>query len=105
MPTTIPTIRDSIRSPLPNESKPSTSWKYCGMANRMPNIANETKVVSAVPQVNPAERNSSSWTSGCLRPVIQRSQSTKPASTTAPASMVATAVASPQPSWPALIRP
>ena len=39
------------------------------MANRMPNIANDTNVVSAVPQVNPAERNSSSWISGwpCAR--------------------------------------
>ena len=60
MPSTIPPISGSIRSPLPKELKPSTSWKYCGMANRMPNIANDTNVVSRVPQVNAADRNSSS---------------------------------------------
>ena len=43
----------------------------------MPNIAKDTNVVSTVPQVNAAERNSSSWISGWPpRPVIQRSQAT-----------------------------
>ena len=106
MPSTIPPISGSIRSPLPNESKPSTSWKYCGIANRMPNIANDTNVVSTVPQVNPAEQNSASWISGWPpRRVIQRSQATNATSSTAPATIVTTAVVSPQPSWPALMKP
>ena len=105
MPTTIPPISGSMRSPLPKELKPSTSWKYCGMANRMPNIANDTNVVSRVPQVNAADRNSSSWISGWPRPVRWRSHATNRTSPAAPATIVATAVASPQPSWPALMNP
>ena len=99
-------------SPLPSASVPRTSWKYCGIANKMPNIANDTSVARIVPQANPAERNSDSSISGRTRPtaepplaslrrVSRYSQATSPASTTAPAAIVASAVGSVQPSWPA----
>ena len=64
IPTTRPPIRGSSRSPLPIAFAPCTSWKYCGIAKKMPNIANETSVASVVPQVNPADRNSPSSISG-----------------------------------------
>ena len=67
MPSTIPPIIGSSLSPLPNALTPLTSWKYCGMANRMPNSAKETMVVRIVPQVKEAERNSASSISGCRR--------------------------------------
>ena len=105
MPATIPPISGSSRSPLPNESWPSTSWKYCGMANRMPNIANDTNVVRMVPQVNPAEWNRSSWMSGWPRPVTCRSHATKRTSRPAPAAIVASATGLLQPSSPALMQP
>ena len=105
MPATIPPISGSSRSPLPNESWPSTSWKYCGMANRMPNIANDTNVVRMVPQVKPAERNRSSSMSGWPRSVMRRSQATNRASRPAPAATVASAAGLLQPSSPALMQP
>ncbi len=108
MPMTMPPIMGSSRSPLPRAFTPRTSWKYCGIANKMPNIANDTRVASAVPQVNPAMRNSRSSTSGRTRParrVIRRSQATKTASTTTPAAMVASAATFVQPFWPALMNP
>ena len=116
MPTSMPPIRGSVRSPLPSASVPRTSWKYCGIANRMPNIANDTSVARIVPQANPAERNSDSSISGRTRPtaepplaslrwVSRCSQATSPASTTAPAAIVASAVGSVQPSWPARMTP
>ena len=87
----------------------------------MPNSANETIVDKMVPQVKPADRNNRSSISGRtltrpparrfpassarLRPVSQRSQATKTASTAAPAAMVPSAAASVQPSWPALMNP
>ncbi len=64
MPTTIPPIIGSSRRPLPMAFAPCTSWKYCGMAKKMPNIANETSVASVVPQVKLADRNSPSSISG-----------------------------------------
>src|SRR6202041_289636 len=42
--------------PLPMALTPRTSWKYSGIAKKMPNIANETSVAKMVPQVNPADR-------------------------------------------------
>ena len=68
MPTSMPPISGSIRSPLPKASVPRTSWKYCGIANMMPNIANDTSVARMVPQVNPADRNSASSISGRTAP-------------------------------------
>ena len=44
MPITMPPIIGSSRSPLPIAFAPRTSWKYCGIAKKMPNIANETSV-------------------------------------------------------------
>ena len=118
MPITMPPIIGSSRSPLPIASVPRTSWKYCGIAKKMPNIANETSVDKMVPQVKPADRNNRSSISGRiapprsgppeparLRPVSQRSQATSTASTAAPAAMVPSATASVQPSWPALMNP
>ena len=118
MPITMPPIIGSSRSPLPIAFTPRTSWKYCGIAKKMPNSANETSVDSTVPQVKPADRNNRSSISGRtlpprrfpassvqLRPVSQRSQATRTASTVAPATMVPSAVASVQPSWPALMNP
>ncbi len=55
MPITMPPIIGSSRSPLPIASAPRTSWKYCGIAKKMPNIANEISVDSVVPQVKPAD--------------------------------------------------
>ena len=101
MPTTSPPIIGSSRSPLPMALAPCTSWKYCGMAKKMPNIANETSVASTVPQVNPADRNSPSSISGRTppaRPVSQRSQATNTPRTTSPAPMAASAPLSVQPS-------
>ena len=73
----------------------------------MPNRANDTIVDSAVPQVKLADRNSARSTSGWPfgRLVTCRSQPTNPASTTAPASMVAMAVRSDHPFCPVLITP
>ena len=118
MPITMPPIIGSSRSPLPIASAPRTSWKYCGITKKMPNIANETSVARVVPQVNPADRNSRSSISGRTlpprrsslsaagpRPVSQRSQPTSAASTATPAAMVPSAVASVQPSCPALMNP
>ena len=108
MPTTRPPIIGSSRSPLPRAFAPCTSWKYCGIAKKMPNIANEVSVASVVPQVNPADRNSRSSISGRTvpaRPVSQRSQATNTPSTTAPAAMAASAPVSVQPSWPARMNP
>ena len=118
MPITMPPIMGSSRSPLPMAFTPRTSWKYRGIAKKMPNIANETSVDSVVPQVNPADRNNRSSISGRitpprsdpplparLRPVSQRSQATRTASTATPAAMVPTAMESDQPSWPALMNP
>ncbi len=118
IPMTMPPIIGSSRSPLPMASTPRTSWKYCGIAKKMPNIANDTIVDKMVPQVKLAERNSPSSISGrtrrtpppCRGPawprrVSRRSQATKTASTTAPAAMVASAAAFDQPSWPALMNP
>ena len=87
---------------------PCTSWKYCGIAKKMPNIANETSVASVVPQVKLADRNSRSSISGRMprpRRVSRRSQATKMASIAAPAAMVASAPVSVQPSWPASMKP
>ena len=119
MPMTMPPIIGSSRSPLPSAFTPRTSWKYSGVAKKMPNIANETSVDKMVPQVKPADRNNRSSISGRtvtrrpprrspasrLRPVSQRSQATKTASTATPAAMVPSAAASVQPSWPALMNP
>ena len=97
MPITMPPIIGSSRSPLPIASTPRTSWKYCGIAKKMPNIANETSVDRMVPQVKPADRNNRSSTSGRIRPrgsdppdparsrpVSQRSQATNTASSDGP---------------------
>ena len=108
IPTTNPPIMGSSRSPLPIAFAPCTSWKYCGIAKKMPNIANETSVASVVPQVNPRDRNSPSSISGRTDParrVSQRSQATKPASTATPAAMVVSAAVSVQPFWPASMKP
>ena len=108
IPTTRPPIRGSSRSPLPIAFAPCTSWKYCGIAKKMPNIANETSVASVVPQVNRADRNSPSSISGRTDParrVSQRSQATKTVSTTTPAAMVVSAALSVQPFWPASMKP
>ena len=72
------------------------------MANMMPNIANDTSVASIVPQVNPAERNSGSSTSGRSppAPVSTRSQAAKPASRAAPVIMVAIAAGPSRPGPP-----
>jgi hypothetical protein len=124
MPMTMPPIIGSSRSPLPMAFTPRTSWKYWGIANKMPNIANDTNVAKMVPQVKPADRNSRSSTSGripgarppwrssgpaasaaALRWVSQRSHATKTASTATPAAMVPSAVAAVQPSWPAWMNP
>ncbi len=76
------------------------------MANRIPNSANDTSVDSSVPQVKPAERNSDRSTSGWPpRARTKSSQPTNPASTAAPAAIVARLAASPQPCWPALMKP
>ena len=92
--------------PLPSASAPRTSWKYCGSAKNMPNIANDTSVARIVPQRKPAERNSCRSASGWPpRLAIRRSTRGSKASTTTPAAMSATAVASDQPSWPALMKP
>ena len=64
MPITMPPIMGSSRSPLPIASAPRTSWKYCGIAKKIPNIANETSVDSTVPQEKPAEPNRARSTSG-----------------------------------------
>ncbi len=64
MPITMPPIIGSSRSPLPIAFTPRTSWKYCGIAKKMPNIANETSVDKMVPQVKPADRNNRSSISG-----------------------------------------
>src|SRR5205823_1788544 len=56
MPITMPPIIGSSRSPLPIAFTPRTSWKYWGIAKKMPNIANETSVASMVPQVKPADQ-------------------------------------------------
>ena len=114
MPASIPPTSGSIRSPLPSALSPRTSWKYCGMTNKMPNIANDTSVARIVPQVNPADRKSPSSISGRTaragsgapasvasrspRRVSMRSHATNPASSTTPAAMVAIAGASLQPS-------
>ena len=45
--------------PLPKGSWFVTAWKYWGIANISPNMANVTMVASTVPQVNRAERNRS----------------------------------------------
>ena len=108
IPTTRPPISGSSRSPLPRAFAPCTSWKYCGIAKKMPNIANETSVASVVPQVKPADRNSPSSISGRTdpaRPVSRRSQATKTASTATPAAMVVSGAVSVQPSWPASMKP
>ena len=109
MPMTMPPTSGSSRSPLPRAFTPRTSWKYCGIAKKMPNIANETSVASVVPQVNPADRNSPSSISGrtpsAPRAVSQRSQATNTPSTAAPATMAASAAASVQPSCPAWMKP
>ena len=68
MPITMPPIIGSSRSPLPSAFTPRTSWKYCGIAKKMPNIANETSVDKMVPQVKPADRNSRSSISGRILP-------------------------------------
>ena len=121
MPMIMPPIIGSSRSPLPIAFTPRTSWKYSGIAKKMPNIANETSVDKIVPQVKPADRNNRSSISGrtltrrpprrfppsslWLRLVSQRSQATRRASTATPAAMVPSAAASVQPSWPALMNP
>ena len=112
IPTTRPPISGSSRSPLPRAFAPCTSWKYCGIAKKMPNIANETSVASVVPQVKPADRNSRSSISGrTRRPAVcraassRRSQATKMASIATPAAMVASGAVSVQPSWPASMKP
>ena len=106
MPITIPPIIGSRRRPLPSASSPRTSWKNSGIANRIPNSANEISVVRIVPQVKPAEENSDRSTSGWPRRlVMRRSQATNAASSTTPAAIVARLVASPQPFWPAVMKP
>jgi hypothetical protein len=118
MPISMPPIRGSVRSPLPSALVPCTAWKYCGIANRMPNIANDTSVARIVPQANPRERNSVSSISGRTRGrppgwvpswllvrVSRRSQPTRPTRSSTPAAIVASAATSVQPSWPALITP
>ena len=106
MPITMPPIIGSRRSPLPSASSPRTSWKYSGIANRMPNSANEISVVRIVPQVKPAEENSDRSTSGWpRRRVTRRSQATNTASSTTPAAIVARLAASPQPFSPASMKP
>ena len=64
----MPPIIGSSRSPLPIAFTPRTSWKYSGIAKKMPNIANETSVASTVPQVKPADRNNRSSISGRIAP-------------------------------------
>ena len=106
MPITMPPIIGSRRRPLPSASSPRTSWKYSGIANRIPNSANEISVVRIVPQVKPAEENSDRSTSGWPRRLVtRRSQATNAASSTTPAAIVAMLVASPQPFWPAVMKP
>ena len=117
MPITMPPIIGSSRSPLPIAFTPRTSWKYCGIAKKMPNIANETSVDKMVPQVKPGrpeqpeldQRTTIRAPAGgsvlAGRPVSQRSHATKTASTATPAAMVPSAVPSVQPSWPALMNP
>src|SRR5215469_1533050 len=101
-----PPIMGSIRIPLPSESKPLTSRKNCGIAKVRPNSANETIVLSTVPQVNPREANNSRSTSGSVFVrLTARSQPTNAASTTTPARMVATAAGSDQPASLALMKP
>ena len=124
MPTIMPPIMGSSRSPLPMAFTPRTSWKYSGIAKKMPNIANDTSVAKIVPQVKLADRNSRSSISGRIardappsrvprdppapawtRRVSLRSHATKTASTATPAAMVPSAVASVQPSRPAWMNP
>ena len=64
MPTTMPPIIGSSRTPAPSASRPRTSWKYCGIAKKIPNIANETSVARIVPQVKPADRNTPARSAG-----------------------------------------
>ena len=71
MPITMPPIIGSSRSPLPIAFTPRTSWKYCGIAKKRPNIANETSVASTVPQVKPADRNNRSSISGRTVPLLR----------------------------------
>ncbi len=106
-PSASPPISGSIRTPLASESSPRTSRKNCGIANVIPNSANWTIVDRAVPQVNPAERNSERSTSGWPpgRRLTARSQATNAARATAPATMVAMAMVSDQPSCPARMTP
>ena len=106
MPTSMPPTSGSSRSPLPSASVPRTSWKYCGIANSRPNIANDTSVTKMVPQRKPGELNSPRSTSGTEpRAVTRRSHRTNSARTATPATSVASATASLQPSWPALMSP
>ena len=102
----MPSTIGSSRRPLPSELAPRTSWKYWGSAKNRPNIANDRNVTRIVPHRNPTDLNSARSTSDCPpRAVIRRSTSTNPASRMRPTAMVASAVALPQPFWPALMHP
>ena len=107
MPTSIPPISGNSRSPLPSGVAPRTSWKYCGAVKNRPNIANDTNVIRIVPHRKLATPNSDRSTSGWLplRRAANRSHQTKPARTASPATIVASARVSVQPSWPALMNP
>ena len=77
------------------------------MVNKMPSMAMIGTTARITPQVNEAElnrlRSMSGWPPG--RRVSRRSQPKKPTSNPTPAIIKARAPASPQPSWPAWIRP
>ena len=106
-PATIPPTRGSSRRPEPMAAVPSTPWKYCGMVNKMPSRHMIGTTDRITPQVNDAEpnrlRSIRGWPPGWR--VSRRSQPKKPASNATPAIIRARAPASPQPSWPAWIRP
>ena len=99
-------MRGRRRIPLPKGSWFITAWKYWGIANSSPNMANVTRVASTVPQVKRAERNRPRSTSGIRLPLVtRRSQTTKAKRADAPITRPATAHVLDQPCSPAWITP
>ena len=106
-PTIMPPISDSSRTPLPSEFRPRTSRKYCGITKNTPNRAKEIMVDSVVPQVKPADRNSTRSISGCPpgRLATTCSQATNAAVATRPPPIVPRVTADAHPSWLAAMKP